>query len=503
MRNDGVASTDRCLEAKRLADVDATRTRQLGADNGGDEARRKHTVGDTTFEHRHRCEFVVKVNRVGVAGNASKCHDVGFGNSFSENIVHTDFEVFKIISMKFIHGIGQLVHPAYPCSGSRAHSQPQQMRAVQYKGCKLIQQESVWWLVQSKIRHGFRSMISQLRSYNPANHTNTALWAFFCAALILTAPSFSKADSIVLELPIDCQVGSTCWLVNLVDSNPGPSHQDYKCGPISYNTHRGTDIAIANKQVMAAGVSVLASAPGTVIGTRDGMPETTPAELKSRTNIRGRECGNGVTIRHSGKWTTQYCHMKAGSVRVKRGDKVETGDRLGDVGLSGLTQFPHVHVAVREGDTVIDPFTGGAQSSLCDPTSNMQGLWSASARKALEYPGPQPFHLGFDIGKPDIGKIRAGLVNGHIFESNAPALVFWAEAYTLQKGDIMSLTLIGPDGMTINESRTELDRPQARRYGFVGKKRPPGGWPVGTYTGRIEIMRGTIPAVREVTATVE
>lgn len=343
-------------------------------------------------------------------------------------------------------------------------------------------------------------MISQLRSFNSANH---ALWACFCAALILSVPSFSKADSIVLELPIDCQVGSTCWLVNLVDSNPGPAHEDFRCGPASYNTHRGTDIAIANKQVMAAGVSVLASAPGTVIGTRDGMPETTPAELKSRTNIRGRECGNGVTIRHSGKWTTQYCHMKAGSVRVRRGDKVETGDRLGDVGLSGLTQFPHIHVAVREGDTVIDPFTGRAQSSLCDPTSNMQGLWSASARAALVYPGPQPFHLGFDIGKPDIGKIRAGLVTARVFKSNVPALVFWAEAYTLQKGDVMSLTVIGPDGKTINESRTELDRPQARRYGFVGKKRPPDGWPLGAYTGRIKILRGTVPAVREVTVIVE
>ena len=319
----------------------------------------------------------------------------------------------------------------------------------------------------------------------------------------MASPSTANAEPPVLELPIDCQVGRTCWLVNLVDSDPGPGHQDYRCGPISYNTHRGTDIAITNKQIMAAGVAVLASAPGTVIGIRDGMPETTEDELKSRANIRGRECGNGVTIRHTGEWTTQYCHMKAGSVRVKRGDVISTGDRLGDVGLSGLTQFPHVHIAVRDGDTVIDPFTGRAQSSMCDPASNAQGLWSTSASKSLAYPGPQPFHLGFAAGKPDLEKVRAGLLTARDFKTDAPALVFWADAYTLQKGDVITMTLIGPNGETVGQSRSELDRPKARRYGFVGKKQPPGGWPTGTYTGRIEIMRDGTATSSEVTTTVE
>lgn len=368
---------------------------------------------------------------------------------------------------------------------------------MQYKGCALVRQESVWYGLQSKKRSISESILSQLRSYF------YTFCACFCAAAALSLPSLAKADPPVLELPIDCQVGNTCWLVNLTDSDPGPGHQDYRCGPISYNAHRGTDIAIANKRVMAAGVPVLASAPGTVMGIRDGMPETTPEELKSRINIRGRECGNGVTIRHTGKWTTQYCHMKAGSVRVQRGDVVKTGDHLGDVGMSGLTQFPHVHIAVREGDTVIDPFTGHAQSSMCDPTSEVRGLWSSSAGKALEYPGPQPFHLGFDAGKPDLTKVRAGMITNRTFKSSAPALVFWADIYTLQKADVITLTLIGPNGKTIGESRTELDRPKARRYGFVGKKRPPGGWPLGTYTGRVEIMRGDTPTSLNATAIVE
>lgn len=371
------------------------------------------------------------------------------------------------------------------------------MRAMQYNRCGVLQQESVWCVLQSKKCDHLMGFISHLHSYVRAFCISSGI------AVFVILPNPAKAEPPVLELPIDCQIGATCWLVNLVDSDPGPGRQDFRCGPMSYNTHRGTDIAIANKRVMAAGVAVLASAPGTVIGIRDGMPETTPEEMKSRTNIRGRECGNGVTIQHNDKWTTQYCHMKSGSVRVRRGDTVETGDRLGEVGLSGQTQFPHIHIAVRDGDTVIDPFTGRAQSYTCNPQSKAQGLWSASAAKALSYPGPQPFHLGFDDGKPDLGQIRSGKLTTRNFSTSSPALVFWAESYTLKKGDTIMLSLIGPDGKTVSQSKAVLDRAQARRYGFVGKKQPQGGWPAGVYTGRIEILRNGVLTSLDATTTVE
>ena len=371
------------------------------------------------------------------------------------------------------------------------------MRAMQYNRCVVIQQESVWCVLQSKIGLGLKVVISQLRSH-------LGLLTFgFVLAVTTVFPSVSKAEPPILELPIDCQVGSTCWLVNYVDTDPGPNHQDYRCGPKSYNTHRGTDIAIANKRIMAAGVAILASAPGTVIGTRDGMPETTAEELKTRRNIVGRECGNGVTIQHQGDWTTQYCHMKGGSVRVRRGDSVQTGDQLGELGLSGFTEFPHIHLAVRNGDTVIDPFTEKAQSEQCNPSANERGLWSQSARDALVYPGPQPFHAGFDVGKPDITSVRAGELTTREFAKDAPALVFWSESYTLNIDDVIEMRLIGPEGNIVSESRTEVDRPMARRFGFVGRKQPKDGWPTGTYTGRVNILHGNRTITQEATAIVK
>jgi hypothetical protein len=48
--------------------------------------------------------------------------------------------------------------------------------------------------------------------------------------------------------------------------------------------------------------------------------------------IAGKECGNGVLIEHEGGWRTQYCHMAKGSVRVKPGDQLTTGQPIGLVG---------------------------------------------------------------------------------------------------------------------------------------------------------------------------
>lgn len=370
------------------------------------------------------------------------------------------------------------------------------MRAVQYKGCILIRQESVWWGFQSKIRHVFEPVMPQLRSY---------FGAFCVVFAALALPSLGNAEPPVLELPIDCQVGSTCWLVNLPDRDPGPGRQDYRCGANTYNSHRGTDIAIANKRIMAAGVSVLASAPGKVIGIRDGMPETTRAELKTRTNIRGRECGNSVGILHADNWFTQYCHMKAGSLRVKRGDQVNTGDRLGDVGMSGFTEFPHVHVTVQNGDTPIDPFTGEALISLCNPSPSpsSKSLWSDQALKALEYPGPQAFNLGFAVGAVETKEMQSGTLTKRVFKHDVPTLVFWTEIFTLKKGDILTSSLIGPDGRLVKSQTLKMNRPRAYQYLRTGRSRPKNGWLPGVYVGRIEIVRNNVPIVLEGTATVE
>jgi murein DD-endopeptidase MepM/ murein hydrolase activator NlpD len=104
--------------------------------------------------------------------------------------------------------------------------------------------------------------------------------------------------------------------------------RDYRCGGRSYDGHDGTDIRIRNQEIQRQGIEVLAAAPGRVIGTRNDM-EDISVKTVSKAAIAGKECGNGVVIDHEGGWRTQYCHMAKGSVRVKVGDQMTTGQPIG------------------------------------------------------------------------------------------------------------------------------------------------------------------------------
>ena len=77
--------------------------------------------------------------------------------------------------------------------------------------------------------------------------------------------------------------------------------------------------------------------------------------------VKGRGCGNSVAVNHGGGWETYYCHLRRGSLTVRRDQRVEKGDKLGFVGSSGLAEFPHVHLGVRKDGKVIDPFVGLAR----------------------------------------------------------------------------------------------------------------------------------------------
>jgi len=63
--------------------------------------------------------------------------------------------------------------------------------------------------------------------------------------------------------------------------------------------------------------------------------------------------GNYVVISHHSGYRTLYAHMS--EVRVKTGAYVETGQRIGDIGISGLTTGPHVHFTVYKNGVTVNP----------------------------------------------------------------------------------------------------------------------------------------------------
>jgi len=282
-------------------------------------------------------------------------------------------------------------------------------------------------------------------------------------------------------LPLDCELGESCYIQNYPDTLPAKDRAaDYACGPLTYDTHKGTDFALPSLRAMQAGVNVRAALAGTVLGTRDEMPDT-GLDRSNPEAIAGRECGNGVVIDHGAGWVSQYCHMKRGSISVRKGDTVETGALLGEIGLSGRTEFAHLHFAVRHNGKTVDPFDpfGTARCAAAEAT-----LWQETPPYA---PGGI-LSAGFSTRVPGMGEIKAGDSHSETLPKAAPALVLWGYMFGVKEADTVRLRFTGPEGFEFEHS-VRLERTQAQAFRAAGKRRPQSGWPAGVYDGVIELRR--------------
>lgn len=322
-------------------------------------------------------------------------------------------------------------------------------------------------------------------------------WAALAVGLVIVvvsvqAQAAEQAPPPKLGLPIDCHMGESCWLVNLVDLDPGPGRADYRCGAHTYDGHKGVDIAIKDLAAMTAGVPVLAAAPGVVKAVRDGMPDRHP-DNKFRREFKHLYCGNGIVVEHGGGWETQYCHLRRGSLNVKAGQKVGRGDPLGLVGHSGMAEFPHVHLSVRRAGDVVDPFIGGAGNAALMPTTacgpGEKTLWTRAALRVLSAPMTAFYNLGFAAERPKLGSIRKGFYKAKALSRRSPVLIFWVETWWVREGDRLEMRITGPDGDVVVKHASELPKSQARRMVFAGRKKPGLFWPAGIYKGEVRLTR--------------
>ncbi len=63
--------------------------------------------------------------------------------------------------------------------------------------------------------------------------------------------------------------------------------------------------------------------------------------------------GNTIVIRHSDREYSFYGHLKQGSIRVQKGERVEQGQVIASVGHSGNSTEPHLHFSVNNGPDLI------------------------------------------------------------------------------------------------------------------------------------------------------
>ena len=63
--------------------------------------------------------------------------------------------------------------------------------------------------------------------------------------------------------------------------------------------------------------------------------------------------GKVVIVKHAGRYRTVYAH--ASRLMVRKGEFVERGQKIAEVGSTGRSTGPHVHFEIRRSETPQNP----------------------------------------------------------------------------------------------------------------------------------------------------
>ena len=92
---------------------------------------------------------------------------------------------------------------------------------------------------------------------------------------------------------------------------------------------------------------VLAVKDATVVSVLDGLPDQTPGKMPEGIAIEEAD-GNSIVLNLGGGRYALYAHLRAGSIKVKPGDRVKLGQVMARVGNSGNTIAPHLHFHIMD-----------------------------------------------------------------------------------------------------------------------------------------------------------
>lgn len=322
------------------------------------------------------------------------------------------------------------------------------------------------------------------------------LFIYVFAALLLygsfyskvRAESHEKRETPQFIFPVACSYGEDCWAVNYVDVDPSSEERaDFMCNQKTYEGHKGTDFALKSVADMRAGVDVFAAAPGRVLRVRDQENDVLKTkEEQKKIEEAQKQCGNGVLIDHGNGLQTIYCHLKQNSIVVKPKQKVNAGAKIGQVGQSGLAEFPHLHFGVIWEGGVVDPYTGMLNSDGCG--QKKESLWHLGL--PIKYDPVAIFNGGFRATVPDFDAMHRGhdTVPDTLYLSSA-VFVFWAGFYNVEKGDQVTLLVIDPDGKVFTNSQQTVPKIMTRQYYYTGRKIGKVQLKTGTYKGVARITR--------------
>lgn len=167
-------------------------------------------------------------------------------------------------------------------------------------------------------------------------------------------PNLTEGPSTLLVYPVAGEIaldGGDLSIPYYVDLDPSGVRRDFDCTDLTFNGHEGHDPYIRSFREQAIGVPVFAVLDGRVIDIRDGEPD-------ENTNNNPAARANYITLRHANNMTTQYVHLRRGSMPFRINDIVAAGTQIGLVGSSGMSTGPHAHFEVLYGTEAFEPMAG-------------------------------------------------------------------------------------------------------------------------------------------------
>ncbi len=217
------------------------------------------------------------------------------------------------------------------------------------------------------------------------------------------------------------------WFIgNYVDVDRQPdSFADYRGGFMSYDQHTGLDFILADVDQADAGVPVLAVREGTVLTIRDGQNDREFSQ-------DGGQLSNFIKIEHADGSTAEYKHLKKNSILVAPGEVVKAGQPIAQVGSSGLSSHPHLHLAVRDGAGQIVDLAAEGLMDLADVYPARPLLFDAGISSSSD---PRIFSNYFRYTPAH----RTSIAQGE-------TLYVWYKLINMGPGDAVYATLVYPDG---------------------------------------------------------
>lgn len=157
----------------------------------------------------------------------------------------------------------------------------------------------------------------------------------------------STSESVVIDLPFKGKwITSGAGATSLTNHHDRIKSQKYAIDIIRYgeNNKLFRNEGVQNNDSYTFGAEIYSPVNGIIVHVTDSLPDKKITE-------RDKLAGNHIIIQFQDTLYVALAHLQQNSIKVKKGDIVQTGDLLALVGNSGNTDFPHLHIHVQNSAT--------------------------------------------------------------------------------------------------------------------------------------------------------